>query len=57
LVALRGSEIALLQQDVEHARHENRDLLAEIGATVREKIGGAKREHEIRAAGVKQRGR
>jgi predicted translin family RNA/ssDNA-binding protein len=57
LVALRGSEIALLQQDVEHARHENRDLLAEIAATVREKIGGAKREHETMATGVKQRGR
>jgi DnaJ-class molecular chaperone len=57
LVALRGSEIALLQQDVEHARHEDRDLLAEIAATVREKIGGAKREHETRVTGVKQRGR
>ena len=57
LVALRGSEIALLQQDVEHARHENRDLLAEIAATVRGKIGVAKREHETRATGVKQRGR
>ena len=57
LVALRGSEIALLQQGVELARHENRDLLAEIAATVREKIGDAKREHETRATGVKQRGR
>jgi hypothetical protein len=54
---VRGSEIALLQQDVEHARHENRDLLAEIAATVRGKIGVAKREHETRATGVKQRGR
>ena len=57
LAALRASEIALLQQDAEHARHRGVDLLAEIAATVREQIGRARREVETLAQEVKRHGR
>jgi hypothetical protein len=44
--ALKQSEIALLRNDVARAEEENRDLLAEIEATVRERIKKASGEHE-----------
>jgi hypothetical protein len=57
LAVLRASEIALLYQDMERARLERRDLLAEIAATVREKISRAKRENETLAQEVNRHGR
>jgi len=43
---LNQSEIALLRKDVERAEEKSRDLLAEIEATVRERIKKARGEHE-----------
>jgi DNA repair exonuclease SbcCD ATPase subunit len=57
LAALQGSEIALLYQDVERGRQKGRDLLAEMAATVSEKINRAKRENETLAQEVNRHGR
>jgi hypothetical protein len=46
LAALRKSEIALLKKDAEEKEQEGRDLLAELAAAVREKIGSARKEYE-----------
>jgi len=55
--ALKQSEIALLRKDVERAEEESRDLLAEIEATVRERIKKARGEHEALAVETKKHGR
>ncbi len=46
---LRASEIAQLKHDTEVAQQEGRDLLAELAASVRERIAEAKTSHEILA--------
>jgi hypothetical protein len=56
MAALKLSETALLQQDVEHARAEGRDLLGEIEASVREKIEIAKEAHQSLRGEAKKNG-
>jgi hypothetical protein len=57
LTSLRASEIAQLKQDAEAAQQQGRDLLAELAATVRERIAKAKKDHEVLAQEVKKHGR
>jgi len=57
LSELRRSEIAQLKQDAEAAQQQGRDLLAELAATVRDRIAKAKKEHDALAQDVKKHGR
>jgi hypothetical protein len=49
LATLRQSEIALLKKQVEDCEQVGRDLLAELAATVQEKVQRTKKDYEALA--------
>ena len=55
LSSLRASEIARLRQDVETAKQQGRDLLAELAVTVGEQVVRARKEYEALAEEAKRR--
>lgn len=57
LTSLRASEIAQLMRDTEVAGQEARDLLRELGASLRERITDARKRYETLAVEMKKHGR
>ena len=57
LESLRASQLAKLQQDVQAAEQQGRDLLAELAATVRGQLEQARREYELLRQEAARRGR